>query len=104
LPKICRRLRGQVLYTDYVHLSDFGNTLYLSYTFFFETIWHQKSDAYRHVGLGGSIWTICFRRSANRLMDDHPFLHCIWNGIRSEEHTSELQSRENLVCRLLLEK
>src|SRR5690606_33140139 len=27
------------------------------------------------------------------------FLH-----VRSEEHTSELQSRENLVCRLLLEK
>src|SRR6266511_5704108 len=25
-------------------------------------------------------------------------------SIRSEEHTSELQSRENLVCRLLLEK
>src|SRR5215475_15875998 len=25
-------------------------------------------------------------------------------GQRSEEHTSELQSRENLVCRLLLEK
>src|SRR5690606_39495866 len=30
-----------------------------------------------------------------------------WKSIcmdRSEEHTSELQSRENLVCRLLLEK
>src|SRR5690606_9315859 len=26
------------------------------------------------------------------------------NALRSEEHTSELQSRENLVCRLLLEK
>src|SRR6266571_4996896 len=26
------------------------------------------------------------------------------NGIRSEEHTSELQSHVNLVCRLLLEK
>src|SRR5690606_40246082 len=26
------------------------------------------------------------------------------DGARSEEHTSELQSRENLVCRLLLEK
>src|SRR5690606_10164102 len=26
------------------------------------------------------------------------------HGPRSEEHTSELQSRENLVCRLLLEK
>src|SRR5690606_34216084 len=28
----------------------------------------------------------------------------ILNSKRSEEHTSELQSRENLVCRLLLEK
>src|SRR5690606_41617379 len=27
-----------------------------------------------------------------------------WTHLRSEEHTSELQSRENLVCRLLLEK
>src|SRR5690606_41853298 len=27
-----------------------------------------------------------------------------WQRPRSEEHTSELQSRENLVCRLLLEK
>src|SRR2546428_6473081 len=27
-----------------------------------------------------------------------------WPGQRSEEHTSELQSRSDLVCRLLLEK
>src|SRR5690554_7692041 len=27
-----------------------------------------------------------------------------WAGRRSEEHTSELQSRPHLVCRLLLEK
>ena len=27
-----------------------------------------------------------------------------WGAFRSEEHTSELQSRRNLVCRLLLEK
>src|SRR3712207_6858580 len=27
-----------------------------------------------------------------------------WTGPRSEEHTSELQSRQYLVCRLLLEK
>src|SRR5690606_40910006 len=26
----------------------------------------------------------------------------LWMYLRSEEHTSELQSRENLVCRLLL--
>src|SRR5207247_6906419 len=33
-------------------------------------------------------------------------LHCVrrGNGGRSEEHTSELQSRVDLVCRLLLEK
>src|SRR5690606_41495243 len=30
--------------------------------------------------------------------------HRLAAGKRSEEHTSELQSRENLVCRLLLEK
>src|SRR5690606_40021699 len=29
---------------------------------------------------------------------------CGKSTLRSEEHTSELQSRENLVCRLLLEK
>src|SRR5690606_41824625 len=30
--------------------------------------------------------------------------HPVTDSNRSEEHTSELQSRENLVCRLLLEK
>src|SRR5688572_32094835 len=29
---------------------------------------------------------------------------CTWMSERSEEHTSELQSQSNLVCRLLLEK
>src|SRR5690242_21021571 len=29
---------------------------------------------------------------------------CRWKAFRSEEHTSELQSHVNLVCRLLLEK
>src|SRR5690606_41382250 len=33
----------------------------------------------------------------------HQLHHTAWRA-RSEEHTSELQSRENLVCRLLLEK
>src|SRR5207302_8927211 len=32
------------------------------------------------------------------------YLHWFGDRQRSEEHTSELQSRENLVCRLLLEK
>src|SRR5690606_42003344 len=33
-----------------------------------------------------------------------PFVGRGKQPLRSEEHTSELQSRENLVCRLLLEK
>src|SRR5690606_41004588 len=33
---------------------------------------------------------------------EHQSVH--GSKVRSEEHTSELQSRENLVCRLLLEK
>src|SRR2546430_11019380 len=42
--------------------------------------------------------------------DAYPFadqqLPCLVGGefVRSEEHTSELQSQSNLVCRLLLEK
>src|SRR5690606_42029565 len=35
--------------------------------------------------------------------DDRRILNALRDA-RSEEHTSELQSRENLVCRLLLEK
>src|SRR5258706_3776765 len=31
-------------------------------------------------------------------------LQCLLGALRSEEHTSELQSLTNLVCRLLLEK
>src|SRR2546426_9146824 len=33
-----------------------------------------------------------------------PVASAAWPGLRSEEHTSELQSPCNLVCRLLLEK
>src|SRR3712207_8432932 len=38
----------------------------------------------------------------HRVHDEHP--HDIQRMNRSEEHTSELQSRQYLVCRLLLEK
>src|SRR5437870_9060126 len=36
--------------------------------------------------------------------DSLPLLHAASSWKRSEEHTSELQSRGHLVCRLLLEK
>src|SRR5690606_40715407 len=53
------------------------------------------------------------QRTQGKLSYSHsfPLVTDYWSGlrdqvlrIRSEEHTSELQSRENLVCRLLLEK
>src|SRR5258707_3629597 len=48
-------------------------------------------------GVCGLATRIGLRRSANS--------HENWfNPLRSEEHTSELQSRQYLVCRLLLEK
>src|SRR5690554_7758961 len=34
----------------------------------------------------------------------HRYYKPVWHLQRSEEHTSELQSRPHLVCRLLLEK
>ena len=48
-------------------------------------------------------------KKAERLINQEdiyftPQLIKYFNSIRSEEHTSELQSRRNLVCRLLLEK
>src|SRR2546430_9691789 len=49
-------------------------------------------DDHRHLGTG---------HRGRRLLDPAPAGHA---GQRSEEHTSELQSQSNLVCRLLLEK
>src|SRR5258707_8079191 len=44
------------------------------------------------------------RAVPGRLHDRHPGLAIVKATRRSEEHTSELQSRQYLVCRLLLEK
>src|SRR2546430_7459230 len=41
---------------------------------------------------------------ANRVKRKSPVRKAAVGGARSEEHTSELQSQSNLVCRLLLEK
>src|SRR2546430_5147851 len=44
----------------------------------------------------GGIWTLPLLDRIDRV--------CLFRPLRSEEHTSELQSQSNLVCRLLLEK
>src|SRR5438874_12760818 len=44
-------------------------------------------------------------RTEDRIKDVEEFItETIGDDLRSEEHTSELQSRRDLVCRLLLEK
>src|SRR3989442_7960097 len=50
-----------------------------------------------HIPLRLSLW-------AHPAKQQEPFHSALENGSRSEEHTSELQSRPHLVCRLLLEK
>src|SRR5690606_41597466 len=51
---------------------------------------------------GGALEFPLLWRQGQGLVPQLPLLHEVREG-RSEEHTSELQSRENLVCRLLLE-
>src|SRR3712207_7770449 len=48
---------------------------------------------------------ILFYTSNNGLSEPNKRgIRAAWSNTRSEEHTSELQSRQYLVCRLLLEK
>src|SRR5256884_1414711 len=60
---------------------------------------HAACRLERQAGIVTERWH--FRSDAPRRLDDQRTLR---NGSRSEEHTSELQSRLHLVCRLLLEK
>src|SRR3712207_8562064 len=48
-----------------------------------------------------ALMTLC--SAGENVVIPEPF-YTNYNGFRSEEHTSELQSRQYLVCRLLLEK
>src|SRR5256885_12278032 len=55
---------------------------------------------------GGCLGGRCLRRLGDRHLDQLEAILCTHADLlgRSEEHTSELQSPCNLVCRLLLEK
>src|SRR5947209_15474918 len=65
------------------------------YTTLFRSV-DQRELHVRHLALV-TLATELPRRFDDREDAVHP-------GVRSEEHTSELQSRQYLVCRLLLEK
>src|SRR2546427_4777167 len=63
-----------------------------------------RSTLFPYTTLFRSAWS-----PAERWPDAASFRRALWRTrtrryVRSEEHTSELQSQSNLVCRLLLEK
>src|SRR5690606_42124495 len=62
--------------------------------------WGYKSDRYRCSERS----SYSCRRASSTYFRNPSGITCTSSFKRSEEHTSELQSRENLVCRLLLEK
>src|SRR2546430_11163436 len=74
---------------------------FIVFLFFFLMIRRPpRSTLFPYTTLFRSQWT--FRRGPfSRRIRPHPSGGSIF---RSEEHTSELQSQSNLVCRLLLEK
>src|SRR5690606_41916240 len=82
----------------------------------YTTLFRSSLEYFRHLARLGHLWNDG-QRWRWRPADDHLMPTSIEALIgqrladarsrredRSEEHTSELQSRENLVCRLLLEK
>src|SRR2546427_5164750 len=78
------------------------------YTTLFRSIRGAKSRRQPGAGnLGARLERKWHGRSSRRHApwpEHHPLAHRSVEPLRSEEHTSELQSQSNLVCRLLLEK
>src|SRR5258708_28476513 len=71
-------------------------------TLFPYTTLFRSAEAQRHSGQVAHEAGLGFDRNPEK----HPGFHQPSQGasLRSEEHTSELQSPDHLVCRLLLEK
>src|SRR5438046_5064418 len=63
-----------------------------------------RSTLFPYTTLFRSLWKFQMVQSAPSTLSVAPSTVVGGNSVRSEEHTSELQSLTNLVCRLLLEK
>src|SRR5947209_15479284 len=75
----------------------------------YTTLFRSQNDADRHLAVIGPVRRIKRPTAAVKAyfaIDCRAQLRCDRSSVdeRSEEHTSELQSRQYLVCRLLLEK
>src|SRR5260370_14629206 len=75
----------------------------------YTTLFRSTKTTSFYLASGALAWTLVFQGVATAQTADFPMRCHGRNGMasasgRSEEHTSELQSHLNLVCRLLLEK
>src|SRR5260370_15390828 len=89
-------------------LPPFGALLFVLVFFFLMIRRPPRSTLFPYTTLFRSVWLACVRQSCwmrNLRWRQAPGKSWLsFEEIRSEEHTSELQSHLNLVCRLLLEK
>src|SRR2546430_4589232 len=74
------------------------------YTTLFRSPTREDAWMYSAVFFGWPTTSISPSRSTSTPTCSIEVARTTSNGRRSEEHTSELQSQSNLVCRLLLEK
>src|SRR2546430_6030560 len=88
LARVLGALKAQTLSTDNWELLVVDNASKDPVSASHDISWHPKAHHVREMNLGLT----------------HARLRGIAESRRSEEHTSELQSQSNLVCRLLLEK
>src|SRR5690349_22658244 len=87
--------------------------MYSSFSFFFlmfrpppRSTLFPYTTLFRSIESGDDVVVTgrCVARARSGADLDAPYAHVFSFRDRSEEHTSELQSRRDLVCRLLLEK
>src|SRR5690606_40277875 len=91
-----------------------GASAFLISPFLIPVFWRffmrRHQTRFEEVAKGLAIWVFWLSTGTFILVSLFDWVFWWWNLVayilvmRSEEHTSELQSRENLVCRLLLEK
>src|SRR3712207_8441928 len=73
----------------------------------YTTLFRSVVAACKKLKAGGfqlALDNVVSKKQVERLLPHCDFIKVDLQAVRSEEHTSELQSRQYLVCRLLLEK
>src|SRR2546430_11554297 len=87
------------------------STLFPYTTLFRSSSWgyRQRATGARFIALSAGLWqgtapALPYPVFETAVIDNLVGVSGLASYVRSEEHTSELQSQSNLVCRLLLEK